>query len=208
MGWTVLADVRSFDGLAANAVRPGKRIGPRPIEREPAIDPDICWQAIYSRDPRFDGRFFMGATTTGVYCRNICPVPFAKPKNTLLFACTAAAESAGFRPCRRCQPQAAPGTPAWLGTSAVVNRAFRLILEGALNEGSVEDLAERMGLGTRQLRRLMANASQSVRATQGGAWQLLNAVSTGITSSWSMAPSTGAPPKRRSSPGPTPSRHC
>jgi AraC family transcriptional regulator of adaptative response / DNA-3-methyladenine glycosylase II len=124
------------------------------IGRESLIHQSIHWQAIYSRDPRFDGRFFMGATTTGVYCRNICPVPFAKPMNALLFACAAAAESAGFRPCKRCQPQAAPGTPAWLGTSAVVNRAFRLILEGALNEGSVEELAERLGLGARHLRRL------------------------------------------------------
>jgi AraC family transcriptional regulator of adaptative response / DNA-3-methyladenine glycosylase II len=126
----------------------------RAFESERVLDPGICWQAINSRDPRFDGRFFAGATTTGLYCRNICPVPPARPKNILLFACAAAAESAGFRPCKRCQPQAAPGTPAWLGTSAVVSRAFRLILEGALNRGSVEDLAERLGLGSRQLRRL------------------------------------------------------
>jgi AraC family transcriptional regulator, regulatory protein of adaptative response / DNA-3-methyladenine glycosylase II len=118
------------------------------------LDHDICWQAINSRDPRFDGRFFSGATTTGLYCRNICPVPSARPKNIRLFACAAAAEAAGFRPCKRCQPQAAPGTPAWVGTSAVVSRAFRLILEGALNHGSVEELAERLGLGSRQLRRL------------------------------------------------------
>ena len=118
------------------------------------LDIGACWQAMCSRDPRFDGRFFVGARTTGLYCRNVCPVPFAKPTNIILFACSAAAESAGFRPCKRCQPQAAPGTPAWLGTSAVVSRAFRLILEGALNEGSVEDLAERMGLGSRQLHRL------------------------------------------------------
>jgi AraC family transcriptional regulator of adaptative response / DNA-3-methyladenine glycosylase II len=118
------------------------------------MDRDICWQAIYSRDPRFDGKFFMGATTTGVYCRNVCPVPFPQQRNVLLFACAAAAESAGFRPCKRCQAQAAPDTPAWLGTSAVVNRATRLILEGALNDGSMEALAARMGLGSRQLRRL------------------------------------------------------
>jgi len=72
----------------------------------------------------------------------------------ILFACTAAAEAAGFRPCRRCQPQAAPGTPAWLGSSAVVSRAFRLILEGALNDGNVDQLAERLGIGSRHLRRL------------------------------------------------------
>lgn len=119
-----------------------------------SIDPAICWQAIYSRDQRFDGRFFAAATSTGLYCRNICPVPFAKPKNIVLFACAAAAEAAGFRPCKRCQPQAAPGTPAWLGSSAVVSRAFRLILGGALNDGNVDQLAERLGIGSRHLRRL------------------------------------------------------
>jgi AraC family transcriptional regulator of adaptative response / DNA-3-methyladenine glycosylase II len=117
-------------------------------------DPSICWPAIYARDPRFDGRFFAAATTTGLYCRNVCPVPFAQPRNIVLFARAAAAEAAGFRPCKRCQPQAAPGTPAWLGTFAVVSRALRLVLCGALNEGSVEQLAERLGLGARQLRRL------------------------------------------------------
>jgi AraC family transcriptional regulator of adaptative response / DNA-3-methyladenine glycosylase II len=125
-------------------------------EKTRTLDPAICWQAIYSRDPRFDGRFFAAATSTGLYCRNICPVPFAKPKNIVLFACAAAAEAAGFRPCRRCQPQAAPGTPAWLGSSAVVSRAFRLILEGALNDGNVDQLAERLGIGSRHLRRLFA----------------------------------------------------
>ena len=139
-------------GLARAASR--VRAHPRDVEIEPAIDPGISWQAIHSRDPRFDGRFFMGTTTTGIYCRNICPVPFAKPKNIVLFACAAAAESAGFRSCKRCQAQAAPGTPAWLGTSAVVNRAFRLILEGALNEDNMTGLAERLGIGPRHLRRL------------------------------------------------------
>jgi len=121
---------------------------------EDGLDPAICWQAINSRDPRFDGRFFTGATTTGLYCRNVCPVPLASPKNIRLFACAAAAEAAGFLPCKQCQPQAAPGIPAWLGTSAVVSRAFRLIMEGALNDGGVDKLAERLGLGSRQLRRL------------------------------------------------------
>lgn len=152
MGLIAPAEIRTFANHGA--ARTTSRNRARDFEHEPAIDPGICWQAIYSRDPRFDGRFFMGTTTTGIYCRNICPVPFAKPKNLVLFACAAAAESAGFRPCKRCQAQAAPGTPAWLGTSAVVNRAFRLILEGALNEGNVTELAERMGIGPRHLRRL------------------------------------------------------
>jgi AraC family transcriptional regulator of adaptative response / DNA-3-methyladenine glycosylase II len=118
------------------------------------LQPSIWWQALYSRDQRFDGRFFIGAATTKIYCRPICPVPFAKPNNLVWFACAAAAEGAGFRPCRRCRPETSPGTPAWLGTSAIVSRALRLISEGALDESSVEDLAARVGIGSRQLRRL------------------------------------------------------
>ncbi len=118
------------------------------------LDPARCYQAALARDPRFDGRFFAGVTTTGVYCRPICPVRPARAENVRWFACAAAAEAAGFRPCRRCRPEAAPGTPAWTGTAAVVSRALRLIGDGALAEGGVERLAARLGLGARQLRRL------------------------------------------------------
>ncbi len=118
------------------------------------IDPAMCWQAIYSRDRRFDGRFFAGVLTTGVYCRPICPVPLRKPANVQWYPSAAAAEAAGFRPCRRCRPHTSPGTPAWVGTSAVVSRALKLISEGALDIGNVGALAERVGLGARHLRRL------------------------------------------------------
>src|SRR5580692_13125180 len=118
------------------------------------VESDVWWQAIRSRDRRFDGRFFVAAVTTGVYCRPICPVPFAKPNNIALYPCAAAAETAGYRPCRRCHPETSPGTPAWLGTSAVVSRALRLIWEGALDGSSVDELSERVGIGSRQLRRL------------------------------------------------------
>ena len=124
------------------------------MSSDPELEPDICWQAMHSRDPRFDGRFFVAAVTTGIYCRPICPVPFAKPNNIALFPCAAAAEAAGYRPCRRCHPESSPGTPAWLGTSAVVSRALRLIWDGALDGNSVDKLAERLGIGSRQLRRL------------------------------------------------------
>ncbi len=124
------------------------------IAAPPELEPDICWQAMHSRDPRFDGRFFVAAVTTGIYCRPICPVPFAKPNNIALFPCAAAAEAAGYRPCRRCRPESSPGTPAWQGTSAVVSRALRLIWEGALDGNGVDELAERVGIGSRQLRRL------------------------------------------------------
>ncbi|MBZ0266871.1 helix-turn-helix domain-containing protein, partial [bacterium] len=115
---------------------------------------DHRYGALKSRDPRFDGRFFVGVTSTGVYCRPICPARTPKRENTRFYRCAAAAESAGFRPCRRCRPETAPGTPAWEGTSTTVSRALRLIWQGALDEGGVDDLAERLGVGSRHLRRL------------------------------------------------------
>lgn len=118
------------------------------------LDPTPCYQAMLQRDRRFDGRFFVGVRTTGVYCRPICPAPTPKLINVQFYACAAAAEAAGFRPCLRCRPETSPGTPAWLGSSAVVSRAMRLIREGALDGGDVEQLAARLGIGGRQLRRL------------------------------------------------------
>jgi AraC family transcriptional regulator of adaptative response / DNA-3-methyladenine glycosylase II len=144
---------RKTDNCSAPFV-PQNRAHLDEFKLEHALDPGICWQAIYSRDLRFDGRFFAAVTTTGLYCRNVCPVPFAQPKNVVLFARVAAAESAGFRPCKRCRPQATPETPAWRGTSAVTYRALRLILDGALHRGNIEQLAARLGIGPRQLRRL------------------------------------------------------
>ena len=118
------------------------------------LDPAICWQAIYSRDRRFDGRFFAGVRTTRIYCRPICPVPLRKPENVQWFASAASAEAAGFRPCKRCRPHASPGTPAWSGTSSVVSRALKLIFSGGLDSEDVEGLAGHVGLGARHLRRL------------------------------------------------------
>ena len=120
------------------------------------LDEDTCYRAARSRDARFDGRFFTAVKTTGIYCRPICPARTPLRQNVRFFACAAAAEEAGFRPCRRCRPDAAPGTPAWNGPSATVSRAVRLIERGALDEGSVDELAGRLGVGGRQLRRLFA----------------------------------------------------
>jgi len=111
-------------------------------------------RARVSRDVRFDGKFFIAVTSTRIYCRPVCPVRSPKQANVRYYATAAAAAEAGFRPCLRCRPEAAPGTPAWLGTSAVVRRALRLIHEGALDEGSVETLATRVGIGPRHLHRL------------------------------------------------------
>src|SRR5580692_6511858 len=107
------------------------------------LDPITCAQALRSRDHRFDGRFFAGVSTTHVYCRTICPVPLRKPENIRWFTTAAGAEAAGFRPCKRCNPHISPGTPAWLGTAAVVSRALRLILGGGLDSDNIESFAER-----------------------------------------------------------------
>jgi AraC family transcriptional regulator, regulatory protein of adaptative response / DNA-3-methyladenine glycosylase II len=126
------------------------------METIAGLDSEALERARTSRDPRFDGKFFIAVTSTGVYCRPICPSRYAKRAHVRFFASPAAAEAAGFRPCLRCRPEAAPGSPAWLGTAAVVRRALRLIDDGALDEDSVTALAARLGVGTRHLVRLFA----------------------------------------------------
>src|SRR5882724_10925725 len=118
------------------------------------IDPRVCSQARLSRDARFDGRFFIGVKSTLIYCRPICPVRTAKEENVRYFPTAAAAAEAGYRPCLRCRPEVSPDTPAWRGTSTTVSRALRLISESALEEENVDALAARLGIGSRQLRRL------------------------------------------------------
>ena len=118
------------------------------------LDQRACDRARRSRDARFDGRFFIAVTTTRVYCRPICPARAPNDAHVRYFATAAAAEAAGFRPCLRCRPEASPGTPAWFGTSSVVSRAVRLIADGALDEATVDALADRLGVTARHLRRL------------------------------------------------------
>jgi len=118
------------------------------------LDSNTCFHAIASRDPRFDGRFFTGVTTTGIYCRPICPARTPRRSNVEFFACAAAAEEAGFRPCLRCRPDAAPGSPAWIGTGTTIRRALRSIEAGALDGRPVAALATSLGVGERHLRRL------------------------------------------------------
>lgn len=117
-------------------------------------DPEICERARHARDPRFDGRFFIAVKSTGIYCRPICPAPTAQARNVDYFPTAASAAEAGYRPCLRCRPETAPGTPAWQGTSTTVARGLRLIADGALDSGSVEDLAARLGVTSRHLSRL------------------------------------------------------
>src|SRR5262247_3211806 len=97
------------------------------------LDWRMCDRARIARDARFDGRFFTGVLTTRIYCRPTCPVKPAKSKNVVFFPTAAAAERAGFRPCLRCRPESAPGTPAWRGAAATVSRALRLIERGFLD---------------------------------------------------------------------------
>lgn len=118
------------------------------------LDHDQCYRALQSRDARFDGRFWVGVHTTGIYCRPVCPSRTPLARNVGFFAHPAAAEDAGFRPCLRCRPDVAPGSPDWGADAGVVDRALRLIDQGALDEGSVDDLAARLAVGARHLRRL------------------------------------------------------
>ena len=118
------------------------------------LDRFVCDRARRSRDARFDGRFFIGVTSTKIYCRPICPARSPKDENIRYFPTAAAAEAAGLRPCLRCRPEASPGTPAWFGTSSVVSRGLRLIGEGALDGAGVDRLADRLGVTARHLRRL------------------------------------------------------
>jgi AraC family transcriptional regulator of adaptative response / DNA-3-methyladenine glycosylase II len=117
-------------------------------------DPHICEHARLSRDARFDGLFFTAVSSTGIYCRPVCPAPTPKRENVRYYANPAAAEAAGFRPCLRCRPELAPGNDQWQRGDHVVARALKLIEAGVLAEQSLDELAARVGIGARQLRRL------------------------------------------------------
>lgn len=115
-----------------------------------------CYRALQSRDSRFDGLLFVGVTSTGVYCRPVCPARTPKLDNCRFFGSAAAAQEAGFRPCLRCRPETAPDMASWHGSSNTVSRALALISDGALDadHAGVDALAERLGIGERHLRRL------------------------------------------------------
>ena len=118
------------------------------------MDADVCYRALKARDARFDGLFFTAVRTTGIFCRPVCPARTPLRRNVEFFPNAAAAQSAGYRPCLRCRPEVSPDLPISAGTSTTVNRALRLINEGALDSGSAAQLADRLGLTDRHLRRL------------------------------------------------------
>ena len=113
------------------------------------LDRRTYYRAFETHDARFDGRVFVGVTSTGIYCRPICPARTPKLENCRFFASAAAAQDAGFRPCLRCRPEIAPDLAFWRGTANTVSRALALIAEGALDgdDADVEVLAERLGVG-------------------------------------------------------------
>jgi AraC family transcriptional regulator of adaptative response / DNA-3-methyladenine glycosylase II len=117
---------------------------------------DSYYQAMLARDHRFDGKFFVGVRTTGIYCRPICP---AKPKreNVEFYPNAAAAEKAGYRPCLRCRPESAPMSPAWIGKSAIVNRAVKTLHDLDTLEFDEDRFAARFGVSARHLRRVFIN---------------------------------------------------
>jgi len=115
-------------------------------------DFDACYRAVASRDARFDGRFFTGVTSTGIYCRPICPARTPARRNVVFFACAAAAEEGGFRACRRCRPETSPD--AWDARGDLVGRALRAIREGVVDDEGVRGLARRMAVSERHLHRV------------------------------------------------------
>ncbi|MDP1873771.1 AlkA N-terminal domain-containing protein [Phenylobacterium sp.] len=118
------------------------------------LDDDACYRALTMRDARLDGKIFVGVRSTGIYCRPICPARTPLRRNVTFHPSAAAAQEAGFRPCLRCRPETSPDLGAWRGSSNTVARALSLIEDGVLDEGDVEALADRVGVGGRQLRRL------------------------------------------------------
>ncbi|HET9971351.1 MAG TPA: DNA-3-methyladenine glycosylase 2 family protein, partial [Streptosporangiaceae bacterium] len=120
-----------------------------------ALDDERRYQAAVSKDPRFDGVFFIGVTSTGIYCRPSCPAITPKRQNMRFYRSAAAAQEAGFRACKRCRPDASPGSPEWNIRADVVGRAMRLISDGVVDRDGVEGLASRLGYEQRQVRRLV-----------------------------------------------------
>ncbi len=118
-------------------------------------DPDTCYRAVQARDPRFDGWFFIAVRTTGIYCRPSCPAITPKRGNVEFHPSAAAAQRAGFRACKRCRPDASPGSPEWNARGDLAGRALRLINDGVIDRDGVPGLARRLGYSERQLNRTL-----------------------------------------------------
>ncbi len=125
----------------------------------PATGPDVAfterYRAIAARDARFDGQFFTAVRSTGIYCRPSCPARTPKPENVTFYLTSAAAHEAGYRACKRCLPEAAPGTPAWNLRRDLAGRAMRLVADGVVDREGVEGLAAHLGYTPRHVHRLL-----------------------------------------------------
>jgi AraC family transcriptional regulator, regulatory protein of adaptative response / DNA-3-methyladenine glycosylase II len=137
--------------MSENRQTKGRRHGTMP-EMD---DFERCYRAVQSRDPRFDGWFFTAVRTTHIYCRPSCPALTPKRENVRFYATAAAAQQSGFRACLRCRPDAAPGSPEWLGRADVAARAVKLVLHGIIDSEGVPGLARRLGYSERQLHRVL-----------------------------------------------------
>jgi AraC family transcriptional regulator, regulatory protein of adaptative response / DNA-3-methyladenine glycosylase II len=118
-------------------------------------DPEQCYRFMRSRDTRFDGQFYVGVTSTGIYCRPSCPARMPRFEHCRFFPTAAAALGAGFRACKRCRPNVAPGSPEWAARADLVARAMRMIADGVVDRGGVSELAARLGYSTRQVQRAL-----------------------------------------------------
>ncbi|MGE0309286.1 MAG: bifunctional transcriptional activator/DNA repair enzyme AdaA, partial [Acidimicrobiia bacterium] len=131
---------------------------PDPVAAGPATRADDRWyEAARSKDRRFDGAVYLAVTSTGIYCRPSCPARTPLRRHCRFFPTAAAAQSAGFRACKRCRPDAAPGSPAWNQRADVVGRAMQLIADGVVDRSGVTGLAEHLSYGERQLHRLLVS---------------------------------------------------
>lgn len=135
---------RRLDSVTPQTVQPAEHADARE---------DVRYEAVRSRDARFDGAFFFAVETTGIYCRPSCPAVTPKRRNVRFFATAAAAQGSGFRACRRCRPDAVPGSADWNVRADVVGRAMRLIGDGVVDREGVAGLAGRLGYSARQVQR-------------------------------------------------------
>ena len=138
-----------MDDVSTKLTRPSGPSGPS------GLDDERQYQAAISKDARFDGVFFIGVSSTGIYCRPSCPAITPKREHMRYYRTAAAAQEAGFRACKRCRPDASPGSPEWNIRADVVGRAMRLIADGAVDRDGVAGLASRLGYEQRQVRRLI-----------------------------------------------------
>ncbi|HEY1117089.1 MAG TPA: Ada metal-binding domain-containing protein, partial [Acidimicrobiales bacterium] len=123
----------------------------------PALDPAACYAAVSSRDRRYDGVFYTAVRTTGIYCRPSCPARTPAPANVSFHASAASAQAAGYRACKRCLPDATPGSPDWDTRATVAGRAMRLIADGVVDREGVDGLARRVGYTSRHLGRVLTS---------------------------------------------------